>query len=106
MTVVGPDDTADDHIIRNARPGDIVVTRDIPLAEILALAGVTVLNDRGEVFTAEMVRERRSLRDFSMALKSAGLRLDRDSRRGPKETKRFSDAFDRTLARLGRDAGT
>ena len=44
---------ADDRIVELARQGDLVVTRDLPLAERLVEAGIIVLDDRGTVFTKE-----------------------------------------------------
>ncbi len=95
-------DAADDRIAGEARPGDLVVTRDLPFAERLALAGVAVLNDRGDSFTADNVRERRSLRDRAAELRALGLAPESSKRRswGKKEFKDFADALDRTITQL------
>jgi hypothetical protein len=95
-------DAADDRIAGAAKPGDIVVTRDLPLAERLALAGVDVLNDRGDRFSAENVRERRSMRDRAADLRALGLAPESARRRswGKKEFKEFADALDRCLWKL------
>jgi uncharacterized protein YaiI (UPF0178 family) len=100
-TVASGPGAADDRIVERARPGDLAVTRDIPLAERLAEKGLRVLNDRGEVFTAENARERRSLRDGAAELRALGLAPEspRRSAWGPRELKAFADAFDRELAR-------
>lgn len=99
----GPD-AADAHIEESASPGDLVVTRDIPLAERLAERGIAVINDSGAVYTAENAAERRSLRDRMAELRNLGLAPEspRGSSRGPRETKRFADALDRTLSKLAR----
>ncbi|MDR2110423.1 MAG: DUF188 domain-containing protein, partial [Spirochaetaceae bacterium] len=49
---------ADNRIVELAEPGDLVVTRDIPLAARLAEASVMVLDDRGRAYTRENIRER------------------------------------------------
>ena len=92
---------ADDSIVDRAEPGDLAVTRDLPLAERLADKGLRVLNDRGEVFTAENARERRSLRDAAAELRALGLAPEspRRSSWGPRELKAFADALDRELAK-------
>lgn len=92
---------ADDRIAERARAGDLAVTRDLPLAERLALAGLRVLNDRGDLFTAENASERRSLRDRAAELRALGLAPEspRKSSRGPREMKAFADALDRELAK-------
>lgn len=92
---------ADDRIASRAAAGDLAVTRDLPLAERLALAGVRVLNDRGDLFTQDNARERRSLRDRAEELRALGLAPEspRRSSRGPREMKDFADALDRELAK-------
>jgi uncharacterized protein YaiI (UPF0178 family) len=96
----GPD-AADEAMLAEARPGDLAVTRDLPLAERLALAGITVLNDRGESFSADAARERRSLRDRAAELRALGLAPESPRARswGARELKAFADAFDRELRR-------
>jgi uncharacterized protein len=100
--VEGGEDAADDRIVLRAEAGDLAVTRDLPLAERLAEKGLRVLNDRGEVFTADNARERRSLRDRAVELRALG--LEPESRRGSswgrRELKAFADALDRELARI------
>jgi uncharacterized protein YaiI (UPF0178 family) len=100
IVVPGPD-AADDRIVESASAGDIAVTRDLPLAERLVDKGLVVLNDRGDVFTSENVRERRSLRDRAAELRAAGIAPGSDRRRswGAHEMKKFADAFDRELTR-------
>jgi hypothetical protein len=100
-TVEGGEGAADDRIAQRAVSGDLAVTRDLPLAERLAEAGVRILNDRGDLFTAENARERRSLRDRAEELRALGLAPEspRRSSRGARETKAFADALDRELAK-------
>jgi uncharacterized protein len=100
-TVPEGEGAADDYIASRAASGDLAVTRDLPLAERLAEAGARVLNDRGDLFTAENARERRSLRDRAAELRGLGLAPEspRRSSRGPRETKAFADALDRELAK-------
>ena len=42
---------ADDRIVELAEPGDLVITRDIPLAHRLVEANISVLDDRGRLYT-------------------------------------------------------
>jgi uncharacterized protein len=101
--VAGGAGAADDRIAELAAAGDLAVTRDLPLAERLAGKGLRVLNDRGEVFTADNARERRSLRDSAAELRALGLAPEspRASAWGRREFKAFADALDRELARIG-----
>ena len=90
---------ADRSIREKTDPGDLVVTRDIPLAALLVEAGAVVINDRGTVYTAENVRERLSLRDFSLELIKSGVQVERKDRFGRKEVQAFAAAFDRELTK-------
>jgi uncharacterized protein len=100
-TVEAGAQAADDRMVERSRAGDLAVTRDLPLAERLAEKGLRVLNDRGEVFTAENARERRSSRDRAAELRALGLAPEspRRSAWGARELKAFADALDRELAR-------
>ncbi|MFP3960226.1 MAG: DUF188 domain-containing protein [Spirochaetaceae bacterium] len=88
---------ADETIVSDSASGDLAVTRDIPLAARLVEKGVVVLNTRGDVYTAENVRERLSERDFAYELRSAAAVSDAARQHGRKEVKAFADAFDREL---------
>ena len=94
---------ADNRIVELARPGDLALTRDLPLAERLVDAGVTVLDDRGNVFTKENIRERRSIRDFVVGLAENGLDTERTASYGRKELKTLANSLDRELTRLIRN---
>jgi uncharacterized protein YaiI (UPF0178 family) len=81
----------------------LALTRDIPLASRLVEASVTVIDDRGGVYTRENIRERLSLRNFVVGLVDNGLNLVRTSSYGNRELKAFADSLDRTLVRLLRE---
>lgn len=100
-TVAEGAQAADDRIAQRSAPGDLAVTRDLPLAERLASKGLRVLNDRGEVFTSDNASERRSLRDRAAELRELGLAppSPRAKSWGPRELKAFADALDRELAK-------
>jgi uncharacterized protein YaiI (UPF0178 family) len=94
---------ADAIILAQARPGDLVVTRDIPLAErLLELHGdsIAVINDRGAAFKPDTVRERRSIRDAMLELSLSGLVERPRSNYGAAEASLFARAMDAGIARL------
>jgi uncharacterized protein YaiI (UPF0178 family) len=95
--------SADNRIVDLARPGDLVITRDIPLARRLVDASILVIDDRGQVYTRENIGERLSLRNFMVGLAENGLRGDRAASYGSKELKSLADSLDRVLTRLMRD---
>jgi uncharacterized protein YaiI (UPF0178 family) len=103
MCVCPPESgAADDLIAERAGPGDIAITRDIPLAARLVKTGAAVLDDRGRVYTAENIGERLSVRDFTVGLAENGLDFDREANYGKKELKAFADSLDRLVTRLSR----
>ena len=96
----GPD-SADKHIADQARPGDLVVTADLPLAAEVVELGITALNPRGELYTEENVREKLSIRDFMMSLRETGQALGGPAPYSPKDAKRFAAALERFLSHCG-----
>jgi uncharacterized protein YaiI (UPF0178 family) len=98
--VAAGQDATDSYIESLVATGDLVVTRDIPLAERIASKNIAVINDRGEFFTKEKAAERRSLRDAAAELRFLGIApaSPRGSKRTAKDTKLFADSLDRTLA--------
>ena len=64
---------ADDYIESRAEKGDMIVTRDIPLAAKLAERDLCVLNDRGMSYTKESAKKKLADRNFNMQLAEAGL---------------------------------
>ena len=96
------DGSADDRIVALAHPGDLAITRDLPLAERLVNSGITVLDDRGRVFTNENIRALRSIRDFVVGLADNGMETERTASYGKKESNAFANSLDRELTKLSR----
>lgn len=97
---------ADAYIEDGCEPGDLVLTRDIPLAERIIDSGagtVAVINDRGDAFSAETIRERRSIRDAMRELALSGLVERPGGGYGDAQAKAFAKAFDREFSRLLRN---
>lgn len=91
---------ADQFIVDNSAPGDLVVTRDIPLAADLVEQKVVVVNDRGEIYTPENIRQRLSIRNLMKEFRDSGIMPDPDGSFGRKEIQLFANAFDRELRKL------
>ena len=51
-------DVADDYIVEQAAPGDLVITADIPLAAEVVEKQAHALNPRGELYTRNNIRQR------------------------------------------------
>ena len=95
--------SADDCLAELAQNGDLAVTRDIPLAERLLEAGAFVLDDRGRIFTKENIREKLSLRNFTVGLAENGYDFERSAQYSKKELKAFADSFDKLLTKLKKE---
>ena len=93
-------EAADNYIAENARNGDLVVTRDIPLAKRLIEQGLAVINDRGTLYTRENIGERLSIRNFMLDLCKSGLKPESSAKFSAREAKAFADTFDKAIARL------
>jgi uncharacterized protein len=65
-------DVADFYIVDHVEEGDLVITADIPLADLIVKKNVTAINPRGEVYTEENIGERLSMRDFMKELRDGG----------------------------------
>jgi len=94
------DQSADLYIVENVSDDDLVITRDIPLADQLVEKNIVVLNDRGVLYTKENIKERLSVRNFMYELREYGGGVERHSAFGPKEKQAFANAFDRQLRKM------
>lgn len=101
QTVVASEtDSVDAYIRKAVSPGDLVVTRDIPLAAELVELDAHVLNDRGDIYSRENIRERLSIRNAMYELRTAGRVTDPGKSFGAREVKAFAEALDKTLRKL------
>ena len=70
--VGGGMDEADDWIVAQVKPYDIVVTADIPLASRCVAAGAYVIGSTGMVFTKSNIGQVVATRDLMSELRGAG----------------------------------
>jgi uncharacterized protein YaiI (UPF0178 family) len=94
------DDSADNRVVELADAGDLVLTRDVPLAKRIIEKGAVAFDDRGRVFTKDNINELLSMRNFMVGLADNGLGMERIANYGKKELKSFADSLDRLLAKL------
>lgn len=90
-------DAADNYIVENASEKDLVITRDIPLANRLVEKNITTINDRGTKFTHENIKELLSIRNFNHELAQIGLQPEKAKNYGTKEISKFSNCLDKEL---------
>jgi len=92
-------DVADDRIVEQVQPGDLVITADIPLAAAIIERGAHALDPRGELYSEDNVRERLAIRNLMQALRSNGELVDGPAPFGPRERRLFANHLDRLLTR-------
>jgi len=102
VRVDGGPDVADLYIAEHATSGDVAVTADIPLAALLVPKGVVVIDPRGEEYTANIIGERLSVRNFMDGLRSSGVETGGHAPYGTREKQAFANALDRVLTRAMR----
>lgn len=92
-------DVADNEIVKRLAAGDLVITSDIPLAADVIEKGGVALSPRGEMYTAENIKERLNMRDFMESLRSSGVDTGGPSAMSQGDRKAFANCLDRLLAR-------
>ena len=92
-------DVADDAIVERVRPGDLVVTADIPLADAVISKGAQALNPRGELYPADHIKAVLNMRDFMDTLRSSGVQTGGAAALNQRDRQQFANQLDRLLAR-------
>jgi uncharacterized protein YaiI (UPF0178 family) len=96
-------DVADNQIVDQIQPNDLVITADIPLAAAVIEKGGHALDPRGELYTESNVRERLSVRDFMDELRGTGVVTGGPSEFGQGNRKAFANELDRFLRKWAED---
>jgi uncharacterized protein len=91
-------DVADNEIVRRVHVGDLVITADIPLAALVIVKGGFALDPRGELYTADNINERLSMRDFMDSLRATGLETGGPAVFSQKDKQNFANQLDRFVS--------
>jgi uncharacterized protein YaiI (UPF0178 family) len=92
---------ADDRIAQQVRPGDLVITADIPLAAGVIDKGAHALDPRGEFHTQDSIRERLAIRNLMDELRSGGVDTGGPLSFSQSDRQAFANQLDRFLTRYG-----
>jgi uncharacterized protein YaiI (UPF0178 family) len=92
-------DVADNKIAELTRPGDLVITADIPLAAQVLARGGHALNPRGEFYTQDNIREYLTLRNFMNGLRTSGVDTGGPEPFAMNDRRAFANQLDRFLVR-------
>lgn len=95
-------DAADRHIAAAVAAGDIVITADIPLAADVVAKGAVALSPRGDLYDADNIRERLSMRNLMDELRGMGIATSGPSPLGKSDRHAFANELDKLLARRRR----
>lgn len=90
-------DAADNRIAECCTGGDIVITADVPLAARAVEKGAVGLDPRGELYTAETVGERLSMRNFMEEMRFAGMVEGGPRAHRNTDNQAFANALDKLL---------
>jgi hypothetical protein len=92
-------DGADQRIVQEMQPGDLVITADLPLAAEVVTRGGHALDPRGELYSEDNVRERLAMRNLMQALRSGGELIGGPPPFKQSDRQQFANQLDRFLTR-------
>lgn len=91
-------DVADSHIVDQVAADDLVITADIPLAAQVIEKGASAINPRGELYSAENIRQLLDMRNFMDGLRSSGVDTGGPPAFGHADRQNFANQLDRFIA--------
>ena len=92
-------DVADEHIVDEVQPGDLVISADVPLAAAVVGRGALCIDPRGEVIDAANARSRLAARDHNELLRESGMMMGGPKPYSDRDKRAFAAALDRWLAK-------
>ena len=92
-------DVADAYIVDHCSSKDLVITADIPLADLIVQKKALAINPRGKIYTADSIKEALSIRNFMDDMRSAGMVSGGPPPFNPKDVQAFANGFDRLLTK-------
>jgi len=93
-------DVADSEIVKRLEAGDLVITADIPLAaEVIAKDG-HALDPRGEMYAADTIQAKLTMRDFMETLRASGIETGGPPALSNRDRQLFAKHLDHYLTSL------
>jgi len=102
VVVTGAFDAADDWIVENSKPNDIVVTADILLADRCVKKSVQALGPKGVEFTSDNIGSAVATRELMQDLRHMGEMHDGPAPMDKKARSRFLAKLDEIIQSLKR----
>jgi uncharacterized protein len=100
VIVPGGMDVADDWIAERVKPGDIVITADVPLAARAVKAGADAIAPNGRPFTKDNIGATLATRNLMTDLRSAGAVTSGPKPFSSRDRSQFLSALDLAIVRL------
>ncbi len=91
-------DEADRRIIDEVNNGDLVITSDIPLADLVISKSAIALNPRGTLYTKENIKHKLAMRDLMMTLRDNHIIHGGAAAFSQLDSKAFAKELDKILA--------
>lgn len=101
LAPAGPDE-ADRMIAERAKPGDLVLTADLPLAADALAAGARCLDFRGQAFDAATIQSKLAVREMNEMMRGGFTFTGGPSPLTAQDRVRFANMFDRVLQEMVR----
>lgn len=99
VIVSGSFDAADDWIVENVQPGDIVVTADVPLAGRCVAKDAFVTGPTGRPFDTTNIGMATAMRDLGAHLRETGESKGYNAAFSPRDRSAFLEALERLCRR-------
>ena len=93
-------DVADSEIVKKLEAGDLVITADIPLAAEVIAKGGHALDPRGEMYSADTIQAKLTMRDFMETLRASGVETGGPSALSQRDRQVFAKHLDYYLTHL------
>ena len=95
-------DVADDEIVKNVNPNDLVITSDIPLAAEVIEKKAHALSSRGELYTPSNIKARLNIRDFMDTMRASGVHTGGPAALSQSDRQAFANHLDTLLTRYAK----
>lgn len=99
LAPAGPDE-ADAIVAERARPGDLVLTADLPLAADALAAGARCIDFRGQEFTSDTIRGKLAAREMNETLRGGFTFTGGPAPLTARDRVQFANTFDRVLTEM------
>lgn len=99
MQVASGFDVADNEIVQRVTPNDLVITSDIPLADEIIAKLAFALSPRGEMLTAENIKQRLNIRDFMDTMRASGMQTKGPDKLSAQDKQAFANQLDSFIAK-------